>query len=280
MRQAVILGGLLSNAETWTHLTDVNIAKLQMPDTMLQRALLSTSGNPSKVFMCLELKVIPVRYVIMAKRLNFLHYILSEGISSILRQDYDTMKCDGRKGDFYQLAKKDMEDLNIILTEEEIRTYTKRTWKLFVSKKLKKFVLVKLVNENNKLENAKHISFEELKLSNYLNDNRNIALSKIIFSIRSKTLDIKTLQPWKYFDNLCVLCEEKAETLPHFMSCNSYQNEPPAFNFELIYGNTPEEQFEIAKNVRKRLKIRSLIIENYEAGYPQDFSDPMAPGHC
>ena len=69
------LGGLLSNAETWTHLTEVNIAKLQMPDTMLQRALLSTSGNPSKVFMCLELGVIPVRYVIMAKCLNFLHYV-------------------------------------------------------------------------------------------------------------------------------------------------------------------------------------------------------------
>ena len=64
------------------------------------------------------------------------------------------------------------------------------------------------------------------------------------------------------------------------MSCNSYQNEPPAFNFELIYGNNPDEQFEIAKNVRNRLKIRNLIIENYEAGYPQDFFDPMAPGHC
>ena len=59
---------------------------------------------------------------------------LRESISSIIRQVYDS-----RKGDFYQLVKKDMEDLDIILTEEEIRTYTKRTWKLFVSKKLKEF---------------------------------------------------------------------------------------------------------------------------------------------
>ena len=86
MRQAMLLGGMLSNAEAWTHLTEVNLAKLQMPDTFLLKALLSSSGNPSKVFMCLELGVIPVRYVIMEKRLNFLHYILSENISSILRQ--------------------------------------------------------------------------------------------------------------------------------------------------------------------------------------------------
>ena len=136
------------------------------------------------------------------------------------------------------------------------------------------------LNKNRKLENTEHISFEERKLSNYLNDNKKIALLEIIFSIRSKTLDIKKLQPWKYFDNLCVLCEEKAETIPHFMSCNSYQNEPLAFNFELIYQNNPDKQFEIAKHVRKRLKIGSLIIENYEAGYSQDLSDPMASGHC
>ena len=64
MRQAMLLGGLLSNAETLTHLTESDITKLTMPDTLLHRALLSTSENPSKVFMCLELGIIPVKYVL------------------------------------------------------------------------------------------------------------------------------------------------------------------------------------------------------------------------
>ena len=85
----------------------------------------------------------------------------------------------------------------MIMTEEEIRSFTKGKWKITISKKLKEFVFAKLVDENSKQENNKHILFEELKLNKYLHDNQNQSLSKIIFSVRSKTLDLKTLQPWK-----------------------------------------------------------------------------------
>ena len=251
-----------------------------MPDTMLHRALLSTSGNPCRVFMCLELGVIPVKYVIMAKRLNILHYILSEHITSTLRQVYDTMKFDSRKGDFSQLVNQDMVDLDMIMREEEIRSFTKGKWKMTISKKLKEFVFAKLVYENSKQENTKHILFEELKLNKYLHYNRNQSLSKIIFSVRSKTLDLKTLQPWKYFDNLCVLCEKKAETILHFMTCNSYKNIAPESDWELIYENNTDKQFEIAENISKRLKQRRTKIDNYEAGHPQELADSKAPGHC
>ena len=125
-----------------------------------------------------------------------------------------------------------------------------------------------------------HILFEELKLSKYLHDNRNQSLSKIIFSVRSKTLDLKTLQPWKYFDNLCVLCEKKAETILHFMTCNSYKNIAPESDWELIYENNTDKQFEIAENISKRLKQRRTKIDNYEAGHPQELAYSKAPGHC
>ena len=50
--------------------------ELEKPDTILLRKLLSLSGNPSKVFIQPEMGVIPVKFVIMKKRMNFLHYIL------------------------------------------------------------------------------------------------------------------------------------------------------------------------------------------------------------
>ena len=56
------------------------------------------------------------------------------------------MKCDSRKGDFYQLVRKDMEDLDIAFTKVDIREHTKRKWKL--SGKLKEFVFTKVINEN------------------------------------------------------------------------------------------------------------------------------------
>ena len=64
------------------------------------------------------------------------------------------------------------------------------------------------------------------------------------------------------------------------MSCNSYENITPRLDWESINSNNPDEQFEIALNVRKRLKVRSMTIDNYEAGHPQVVSDSKAPGDC
>ena len=190
MREAMLLGGLLPNVETWINVTEADITKLTMPDTMLHRSMLSTSGNPSKVFMCLELGIIPVKYVMMKKRINFLNYILNESTTSIIRQVYDVLKQDSRKGDFFNLVQKDLKHCNIQMTEEEIKNHTKTRWKILVSDKVKQTAFVNLVEENSKLENTKNIFFKELKLSNYLNDNRNSILSKIIFSVRSNTIDL------------------------------------------------------------------------------------------
>ena len=69
MRDGILLGGLLTNAESWVNLTPKNVEELEKPDLILQRKVLSTTGNPSKVFMMLELGIIPIRFVLMKKRL-------------------------------------------------------------------------------------------------------------------------------------------------------------------------------------------------------------------
>ena len=97
---------------------------------MIQRNILCTSGNPSKVFMYLELGILPVKFVIMEKRLKFLRYILKESMSSMLRQVYETLKKDSRKGDFVDLIRKDMEELDITCTDKEIEATKKYQWKI------------------------------------------------------------------------------------------------------------------------------------------------------
>ena len=52
-------------------IVEVEFMGEKIKDTLLHKTLLSNSGNQSKVFLCLELGVIPVKYVIMGKRLNF-----------------------------------------------------------------------------------------------------------------------------------------------------------------------------------------------------------------
>ena len=103
-----------------------------------------------------------------------------------------------------------------------------------------------------------------------MKDNRNILLSKILFSLRSGTIDLKTLQPWRYFDNLCVMCEKKSETIEYFMTCKAYKNITPGCDWKLILDDYPDKQFEIAENIKRRQIQRKQKIEKYEAGHPQD----------
>ena len=71
------------------------------------------------------LGVMPVKYVNMTKIINFLNYILNEYLTSTLSLVYEAMKCDSRKGD--------LKDLDIIMTETDIRNHNKKTWKLLIS---------------------------------------------------------------------------------------------------------------------------------------------------
>ena len=58
---------------------------------------------------------IPIRFILMARRLNFLHYILNESESSLLRQFRSSVR-----GDLILKVRKDLEEFGMDLTFEEI----------------------------------------------------------------------------------------------------------------------------------------------------------------
>ena len=69
--------------------------------------------------------VIPVKFVVMQKQMNFLHYILNEDINSLLRQVFDALREDSRKGDFVSLVSEDISDLEIYMSEDDILEMSK-----------------------------------------------------------------------------------------------------------------------------------------------------------
>ena len=103
----------------------------------------------AKFFLYLELGILPARYVIMKKRLNFLRYILREDMGSMIRQVYEALKTESRNGDFVNLVKKDMDELDIQLSEEDIQNTTKLVWKNFVNEKVVEECLRFLTEENS-----------------------------------------------------------------------------------------------------------------------------------
>ena len=123
--------------------------------------------------MYLELGILPIKYVIIEKRLKFLRYILNESELSMIRKVYEALKSESRKGDFVDLVQKDIEDIRIDLSEEDIKNTSKYEWKKYVKEKVTEAALEYLTNVNNTKSKTKHIHFESLKLSDYLLHNKN-----------------------------------------------------------------------------------------------------------
>ena len=65
--------------------------------------------------------------------------------------------------------------------------------------------------------------------------------------------------------------------MEHFMSCNTYENITPIHSWKTIFENNPDEQFEIAENIKKRQRQRNRKIEMHEAGHLHILSDSKAP---
>ena len=77
----------------------------------------------------------------------------------------------------------------------------------------------------NQTFKTKSIEVNEFTMSHYLAENKKTELSKTIFSVRSKTLDLKHWLPWLYENDNCIACDKYVETMDHFMSCVAYETQ-------------------------------------------------------
>ena len=211
--------------------------------------------------MYLEFGLLPVRYVVKEKRLNFLRYILNESMTSMIRRVYETLKTDSRKGDFVFLVSEDISDLEIDMSEGDISKMSKYDWKVYVHGKVRHKALQKLSEENSTKSKTKHIRYEALEMRRYLYNNINTYLTKTIFSVRAGTIDLKCFNEWKYESDKCVMCDLVLENLDHFMSCKEYGHGNLTIDWKEIFLDDVVNQNKIAKEVKRRLFIRKTKLE-------------------
>ena len=131
------------------------------------------------------------------------------------------------------------------MSDEQIHPFTNLKWQNIVKQKVKQAAFKLLISENLSKEKTKHIVLDTFEMRKYLFINRCTSLAKIIFAVRSGTLEIKEWILWEYNDNICVKCETAAETMNHFVSCKSYSSDTSVNDWKRIYTDNADIQYEI-----------------------------------
>ena len=120
LRQSLLLSMLLSNSETWYIETKQHISELEKVDENLMRQKLL----PAKIqreFIYLETGLLPARFVMINRRLNFLHYLLQQDEQSIIYNFLINQLGNPLPNEWIHLIKKDLIDLEIEIEIPEIK---------------------------------------------------------------------------------------------------------------------------------------------------------------
>ena len=136
-------------------------------------------------------------------------------------------------------------------------------FKKLVKERTKEAGFKHLVEEKNRQSKICDIQYKSLEIQEYLMEgNKNTEISKVIFKLRGKTLEIKTMKKWKYEDDLCVGCGERSETIEELLTCAGLadgDDNNVSYNIDSEHIN---DLIEVAKRIKTRLKVRKKIIDD------------------
>ena len=83
--------------------------------------------------------------------------------------------------------------------------------------------------------------------------------------MRGKTLEIKEHKKWKYENNICVGCGKNVESEMELLSCHGFCEEEEDncenLSYSVVFGEDVSDMVKVAKEIRKRLKVRDKILE-------------------
>ena len=200
----------------------------------------------------------PIRFIIQARRVNYLQYILKEDQSSLVSKFFFAQNSQSLKNDWALTCRQDLKDLNINLSLEEIKRKSKQSSKTLVAKATTKRALNFLLEEKRKLSKVSHILLSELKIQKYLlPQTKDMRIAKFIFQARTRMLDIKANYGRK---EPCLICQNPntIDNQPHLLQCSKLCD-----NVIVLDGYVPSYEDLFGKDVKKIIRIGQILSQKF-----------------
>ena len=227
LRNSLLVSSMLFNSEAWYNVTNAEIKSLEKIDETCIRKILNAPYATPKIMLYLELGVLPLRYIMKSRRLNYLHYILNEDEKSLIHQFLRIQIENPTQKDWGSQVRKDMEELDIGTTMEDIKSMPKTTLKKLVKTKVNENALKYLISK--KKSKTKEVLHENLIMQEYLEANDDvlsIAEKKFLFQCRSRMLELKCNMKNDNFKDLkCSACGREEESQMHLMQCEKLNHD-------------------------------------------------------
>ena len=99
MRNSFLISSMLTNSSVWYNVTMKQIVTLEQVDEQLLRCILSAPKCTPVPMFYLETGSVPLRFILVSRRVLFLHYILTQDRSSMIFNVFmEQFSCQKRGG--------------------------------------------------------------------------------------------------------------------------------------------------------------------------------------
>ena len=197
----------------------------------------------------------------------YLQTILKRSDRELTKKMYLVQKSDPKKGDFYDLVKKDIEMVKLDLNEEDIETMSKKKLKEIVKTKVKEAAFKHLMEQKlskSKMDNIKYTKYE---LSPYMRSPLfTQEQASVLLALRTRTVrGVRTEFGDMFVNKLCPLGCGDIDTLPNILSCSVLHDCLPDHRSNISFHDVYSEDVLIQKDTTvlfmKMLEMREILLE-------------------
>ena len=208
----------------------------------------------------METGTLPIKYVIMNRRLNYLKHILSTSEHELIRKVYEAQKRRPTKNDWVLSVNADRKDINLSLSDEQICKISSKKFKKIVREKIRKSAFEYLISLKNSHSKVKEILYEKFKIQQYLTDSKLTMKQKsLLFKLRTKMLNVKANFSTFYQNSThCDYCNSgEIQTQQHLLeSCEKIIS-----NCKSIFNNIDVDHEFIYGSIEQQIKVTKLYID-------------------
>ena len=266
LRNSLFINSLIFNSEAWYNVTKSDLDELEKADEELLRKILECPLSTPKEMLYLELACLPIRFIIMGRRIMFLQYILKESNDSLINMVFQAQLANPVKDDWCQTARETLEELGLDLKLEEIKFMEKDRLKGLVKKACEDKGLEYLNGKKAGHSKVLHISHLRWETQPYLKPNQMSAdEAKFIFLLRTRMLDVKINYRNKHADLNCPICESAEDDQAHLLACSKLVDGmeivEDGFKYENIFESKVDEILRVSRRIQTSFKKRKYILK-------------------
>ena len=168
LREAIFINQILTNSEIWYSVSESEIQEFENLDRKLLRKILKVPISTPQESFYLELGILPINVIVKARRINYLHYLVTRNQSEMLYKFFITQWNNPCRGDWTETVKKDLEDMEITSDFNYLKSKSTEAFKKLVKEKAREYALEQLTQKQMLHTKMSAHYYAELKPQKYL----------------------------------------------------------------------------------------------------------------